>query len=311
MIKHRITAGMSKNRGDYGARLVLFSAVLPLLTGLLYGQEQPKQHDDHQVAAGRVLGSSGEAKQNSTEARGPAANAQGSDPDLATTLVRMSEAAVINTSHRRPYTVTREYDLIRRRENKPSASVVADVTFRPPILRTYRILQAQGNIIGKEVVHHVLDGETDMVKNHRQTDITEQNYDFALLDKEVSHGHECYRLKLLPKRKDKNLLNGTILLDANTYLIRRIDGDPQKSPSWWVKNVHVLFVFGDVGGMWQPTSTAFTADVRLIGNWTMYVHDLAYSFPPSTIGGKTETQQAPADERARDYSGRGIEGVER
>ena len=74
-----------------------------------------------------------------------------------------------------------------------------------------------------------------------------------------------YVLQLLPKRNDKNLLCGTIWVDANTYLIRRTEGEPQKSPSWWLRDLHVVFVYGEAGGMWLPTSSEFTAKVRLFG----------------------------------------------
>lgn len=292
MTRRRTADPRNLKQGSYSKAFVLLAGVLPLLTGILCGQEHRNPPDAPQAAPSP-------SPKSTTDSPRPA-------PDLETTLARMAQAATINTTRRRPYTVTREYDLIRRKTNKAEAQIVADVTFRPPVLTTYKIRQSKGNLLGKEVVRRVLAGETDMVKKHHETDVTGQNYNFEFLRSQVVEGHDCYVLKILPKRKDNNLLNGTILLDANTYQIRRIEGDLQKSPSWWVKNVHVVFVLGDVGGMWQSTTREFSGDIRVIGNWTMRVRDLSYSFPSSSSDEKPE-KAPPAGRLTVDPGSRGNE----
>jgi hypothetical protein len=42
-----------------------------------------------------------------------------------------------------------------------------------------------------------------------------------------------------------------------------------RSPSWWVKKVHVTFVFGDLAGDWIQTSSKSVADIRIFGSHTM------------------------------------------
>jgi hypothetical protein len=83
-------------------------------------------------------------------------------------------------------------------------------------------------------------------------------------------------LELLPRRKEIHLLHSDIWVDATTYLLRRFEGEIAKTPSWWVKDVNVTFVYGDVGGMWLQTASEAVANVRILGRSTMVSRDLKY-----------------------------------
>jgi len=81
---------------------------------------------------------------------------------------------------------------------------------------------------------------------------------------------------LLPRRKESHLLRGDIWVDANTCLLHRFEGELAKPPSWWVRDVNVTFVYGDVGGMWLQTATEAAADVRILGRTRMVSRDVKY-----------------------------------
>jgi hypothetical protein len=49
----------------------------------------------------------------------------------------------------------------------------------------------------------------------------------------------------------------------------KVDGELSKSPSWWVKQVHVTTDFANVKGMWLPTNTQAVADLRVFGRHTL------------------------------------------
>jgi hypothetical protein len=70
-------------------------------------------------------------------------------------------------------------------------------------------------------------------------------------------------------RKDKYLLLGQIWVDASTFRIRRVEGVPAKSPSVWIKNIHITLQFAELGGMWVPVSFDAIATVRLLGQYTL------------------------------------------
>jgi len=78
-----------------------------------------------------------------------------------------------------------------------------------------------------------------------------------------------YVLGIFPKRKDKYLLLGQIWVDATTFRIRRIEGVPAKSPSFWLKNIHITLQFAQLGGMWVPITFDAIATVRFLGQFTL------------------------------------------
>ncbi|HTS71161.1 MAG TPA: hypothetical protein VMO17_19460 [Terriglobia bacterium] len=99
------------------------------------------------------------------------------------------------------------------------------------------------------------------------------------------------KLELLPRRIERHLLHGNIWVDANTYLLRRFAGELAKPPSWWVRDVSVTFVYGDVGGMWLQTATEAAADVRILGHTTMVSRDVKYKITElvaATSSGQTD-----------------------
>ncbi len=197
-------------------------------------------------------------------------------PVLETIVARMAQARAENISHFRPYTITRGYTLFGREREKSQSEVTADVTFAPPDLKQYAIGQSQGSGLGEILVRRMLAGEAEITKNSVSTDFSRQNYDFRFIRQEDFKGQHCYVLELLPKRQNKNLVRGSIWVDANTYLIRRTEGEPAKSPSWWLHDIRLSFLYGEVGGMWLQTSSEATATVRLFGQHTMVTRDISY-----------------------------------
>ncbi|MBI4455960.1 MAG: outer membrane lipoprotein-sorting protein [Acidobacteria bacterium] len=196
-------------------------------------------------------------------------------PSVETIIARMAQARAKNEALFRPYVVTRDYTLFGKERQKIKSQVVADVTFVPPDFKKYAIQHSQGTGLGEKIVRRMLEGEAEITKDS-STDLSPDNYDFRFIGEEEVKGQRCYVLELLPRRKDKNLLRGSIWIDASTYLLRRTEGEPAKSPSWWLRDVRIAFVYGDVGGMWLQTASESTANVRILGRHTMVSRDVEY-----------------------------------
>ena len=197
-------------------------------------------------------------------------------PTVETILARMAQAQAENRAKLRPYQVTRDYRLFGKEKVTTKSEVVAAVTFVPPDVKEYAIHHAKGTGIGEKVVRLMLDQETKVVKNYGSTDVSPANYDFRFLREEEFGGRSCYVMELLPKRKDKNLLKGKVWVDAATFRVRRTEGEPAKTLSWWLRDVRIALVYGEVGDMWLQTGSESTANVRLLGQHTMVSRDLDY-----------------------------------
>jgi hypothetical protein len=122
----------------------------------------------------------------------------------------------------------------------------------------------------------MLEAQMAFAKDSGSTDISHDNYDFRFIREEDVNGHHCYVLELLPRRNAKNLLHGNIWVDAQTYLLHRVEGEPVRNSSWWLRDVRIVLLFGYVGEMWMQTSSESTADVRIVGQYKMISQVVSY-----------------------------------
>jgi len=199
----------------------------------------------------------------------PSSTAEIESPDLNLILQRLEDVRHQDPARSRPYEVTREYKVFRGNDKEPTSEVRAQINFVPPDMKTYKITQARGNSRGEKMVRELLDRETESAKKGPGSQISRTNYDFVFLRQENFGVVPEYVLRIVPKRKDKYLLRGQIWVDASTFRIRRIEGVPAKSPSFWIKDIHITLQFAQLSGMWIPTSFDAIATVRLLGQYTL------------------------------------------
>lgn len=186
-------------------------------------------------------------------------------PQLAT-LVQQVEKAQPARQPKASYQVIRRYRVFGSNSGKMTSEVVAEVDFQPPNNKSYSIQQWSGSRHGENVVRHLLDHEVEgQAKEYRSTAINHENYEFTYLGESLADGRPCFLLGLTPKRKDKGLVSGRAWVDKYSFLIRQIEGELVKSPSFWVKKVHVTVDFGNVRGNWLQTAMEAVADIRILG----------------------------------------------
>lgn len=162
----------------------------------------------------------------------------------------------------------------------PISAVTAQISFSPPDTETFKITDAQGSPNGKKIISAVLEQEVVSAKEGHQRDISRSNYEFVFLREQDFGFVPEYVLHITPKRKEKGLLLGDIWVDAKTYRIRQIIEIPLKTPSFWVKNLHITVQFAAVNDMWIAVSLDAIAAVRFLGIYTLAGHNLA---PPVAV----------------------------
>lgn len=214
-----------------------------------------------------------------------AAHVDGAIPSAENIIAQMMQARSENRARLRPYSVTRDYRLFGKEKQTARSEVIARVTFDPPGIKHFVIQQASGMGLGERIVRQMLEHETEIGKNNASTDLSPANYGFRYLREEELSGRPCYVLEIIPRRNDKSLLRGQIWVDSITYLLQRTEGEPARSPSWWLKDARVVLVYSDVGGMWLQTSSESSADVRFLGRHTMLSRDVEYTM--STLAAST------------------------
>lgn len=194
------------------------------------------------------------------------ANAPLSTEQIVTNLVGMNleRAQALHAYHgTRTYRV--EYSGFPRTR---SAEMIVDVNYRSPGTKEFTIQSATGSkIIIDEVFKKLLQAETEAlaVEAQRHTALNGDNYDFTLVGYESTPFGSMYVLIVEPKTKDKFLYRGRIWVDAEDFAVVRLEAQPWKSPSFWIKNSEVVQVYMKVTDFWLPARNDSIAAIRLGG----------------------------------------------
>ncbi len=194
-------------------------------------------------------------------------------------ILQSTEKAQATARPQVSYQIIREYRLSGAKDSKTDSQVVAEVNFKPPASEGYRIERYSGSSRGQQLVRSVLDHEVEVTSknnNKERSAISRENYTFSYVGEAMLDGQSCYVLGLKPKRTDKDLISGQVWVDKRSFLIRQIQGDVEKTPSWWLKKVHITLAFTDLEGTWVQKSMEAVADVRLVGTHTLTSRILDY-----------------------------------
>ena len=154
------------------------------------------------------------------------------------------------------------------------AEMVVRVKFQAPNSKEFTVVSTTGS---KFVIDHVfkklLEGEQEAAKggNRRETALTRENYDFELAGYENTPQGGQYVITLLPKTRNKFLYRGKIWVDAKDFAVVRIEGEPGKNPSVWIKNTAVSHKYVKVEDFWLPAENHTESAIRLGGTATLSI----------------------------------------
>jgi hypothetical protein len=129
----------------------------------------------------------------------------------------------------------------------------------------------------RRILDHEVESTTATKNPETHTSaVNSENYDFTYLGETTLENQPCYLLGLKPKRKDKDLISGQAWVDKHSLLVRHIEGEVAKTPSWWLKTVRVKLAFAYMEGTWLQTNMEAVADVRFLGPHTLTSRVLDY-----------------------------------
>ena len=148
------------------------------------------------------------------------------------------------------------------------AEMIVKVTFQAPDSKQFTVVSETGS---KFVIDHVLkkllESEQDAIKadNRQAMALSRDNYTFELTGYEPSPGGGQYVLKMVPKTKNKYLCRGTIWVDAKDFAVVRIEGEPGKNPSMWIKKTDIAHRYVKIDDFWLPAENRTESSTRLGG----------------------------------------------
>jgi len=150
-----------------------------------------------------------------------------------------------------------------------SAEMTVSVSYTSPDHKDFTIVSQSGS---KFIVDHVLKGLLDGEKesanpdNKQRTTLNATNYDFTLAGYETSGETPQYILDVKPKKDSKFVYRGKIWVDGKDFAVTRIQAEPAKSPSFWVKKSEVNHRYEKVDEFWLPAENKTDSWIRLGGH---------------------------------------------
>ncbi|QNI33445.1 hypothetical protein H7849_05715 [Alloacidobacterium dinghuense] len=114
--------------------------------------------------------------------------------------------------------------------------------------------------------------------------LSPDNYEFHVLRNGLLDDRMDYVLEVVPRRREERLFEGRIWIDAQDYAVVRIEGEPARNPSFWIRDLHFVHTYQKSGTVWFPATTESTTEVRIFGTTTLKINYFDYisnAQPPS------------------------------
>ena len=235
-----------------------------------------------------VLAQSGTALQQANDIRL-------SQADLQQILTRVEAVQGANPARFEPYVLIRQYRFYQGADNNENAKseVLAQVVFTPPNVKTFDILETRGSGRGTSIVKHILENESELCKDVSRSEISRKNYDFNLLGESSVDGHRAYVLAISPRRDEHALLRGRVIVDAESFRIIRTEGQPARSPSWWLRSSYIVLRYGEAEGLWLPVATEGSGEVRVFGHFKLASEKVSVRVGAQTAAARPRSMAEP------------------
>jgi len=136
-------------------------------------------------------------------------------------------------------------------------------------IKTFDVVAESGSrFVRNHIIRKMIEAEEESSQKgeRKESRITPDNYDFRLVGTDVSDGRDSYVLEITPKKPTKFAICGRIWVDAEDFAIARIEGQPAKNPSFWIRSAQVEQRYGRTGQFWLPALNHSTADARIFGS---------------------------------------------
>jgi hypothetical protein len=150
-----------------------------------------------------------------------------------------------------------------------SAEMVVNMKYRAPGSKDFEVVSQSGSkILIDRVFKKLMEGEKDAIdgENQKRIAVNQENYEFALLAYEPGPRGGQYVLSVKPRTKNKYLFQGKIWVDDEQFAIVRMEGEPAKNPSFWIKDTQIETRYMNVNDFWLPAHNHSFTSVRLGGH---------------------------------------------
>jgi len=145
------------------------------------------------------------------------------------------------------------------------AEMVVDMTYDAPATKHFKIVSQSGTqwIIDR-ILKRLLDAELEAMteENRERVALNSSNYDFSGLERQDTPDTCSYVVSVQPKIPSKLLYRGRIWVDSKDFAVCRIEAEPSKNPSFWIKKTDIHHSYLKIGDFWLPSENESVSVIR-------------------------------------------------
>jgi len=152
--------------------------------------------------------------------------------------------------------------------SKKFASMEAWTEYQPGRGFTFEVVREEGSeFIRNRVLRGILTSEQDLITRGKplRAGLELKNYNF---EEGGTTDAGLRRIVLKAARKSDGIVNGNLFMEPESGDLVGIEGRLVKSPSFWVRDVDVIWKYGRIGGYLVPMEMSTIGRVRLYGRAT-------------------------------------------
>src|SRR5205814_96578 len=208
----------------------------------------------------------------------PARAEPGTPRDASAIFERVEQANARRDAALESYLSTRHYTVFEP-GHESDAELLVSMQFVAPSTKTFKTLAVHGvGWIHRRVFGRLMEAEAQAAagKDKAGSAITSANYQAQLIGSGRLADRDCYVLSLAPRRRDKYLFVGKAWIDKEDFAIARLEGEPAKSPSFWVVRAPFVRQYQRVDRFWLPLKDETHTEIRFAGEYVLRIQYADY-----------------------------------
>jgi hypothetical protein len=175
------------------------------------------------------------------------------------------------------------------------AEMVVDMLYEAPATKNFKIVSQSGP---KWMVDRIFKGllqaeqEALNTKNRERVALDRHNYEFAGMEFQDASDGCSYVLTVQPKIPNKLLYRGRIWVNSTDFAVCRIEAEPAKNPSVWIKSTAIHHIYQKLGDFWFPSENESTSTMRVGGHAVLSIKYRNYEILTARPLQETDSQRS-------------------
>ena len=162
-----------------------------------------------------------------------------------------------------------------------SVYLLVEEHYRTPGEKEFQVLDRGGPAaIQKRLFSRLMQAEIDTSpeEERRAVDICRRNYQFTFQEYDATA--RAYVFQVEPRTSNPYLMRGKIWVNAEDFAVQRVEGEPAKRHSFWVRRTHFVHEFGKFGDFWFPVYHHSKSKIFPFGSATLEITYYDYDWQP-------------------------------